>query len=213
MTQFAAFIALSATLASGLSLLVLHRVSPEFAASWRMVSEYANGSHPRWLTAVFLLWALSSVALLVAILPLVSGGLAMVGVALLALAAVGQVMGGLFDINHPLHGTAAMIGIPSLCAAAVILQIVLSRLGLPMPPTLVSHLPWISFALMAAAMMVFFSGLKAAGVEMSPNAAPLTNLPDGVHGYVGWANRAIFAASYLWVGWTALAVIRGVPGQ
>lgn len=208
MTQFAAYLALIATLLSAVSLLVLHRLSPEYAASWRMVSEYANGAHERWLVAVFLFWALASVALWVAVAPLVSGTLAMVGLGLLALAAVGQVMGGVFNINHPLHGPAALIGIPSLCAAAVVLQIVLTRLSLPMPPTIIAHLPWISFLLMAVALMVFFSGLKAAGVVMSADAAPLTALPEGVHGYVGWANRAIFAASYLWVGWTAVALIR-----
>lgn len=212
MTLIAAYTALGATLISGLCLLVLHVLSPEFAPSWRMVSEYASGAHPRWLTAVFLFWALSSVALWVAIAPLVSGSLASAGLALLALAALGQVMGGLFDINHKLHGPAAMIGIPALCAAAVVLQIVLARVpGLPMPPTIIAHLPWISFALMAVTMLLFFSGLKAAGVVMSPDAAPLTALPEGVLGFVGWANRAIFAASYLWTGWTALALVRAAP--
>ena len=42
-----------------------------------------------------------------------------VGLGVLILAGVGQVMGGLFDINHPLHGPAAMIGPsqarPSIC--------------------------------------------------------------------------------------------------
>jgi hypothetical protein len=209
MTLLAASVALGASLISGLCLLALHGLSTEFAPSWRMVSEYAGGAHPRWLAAVFLFWALSSVALMLAIAPLVSGPLAIAGLVLLALAALGQAMGGIFDITHKLHGPAAMIGIPALCAAAVVLQVVLVRLDLPMPPTFVAHLPWISFALMAVATVLFFSGLKAAGVEMSPDAAPLKTLPDGVHGFLGWANRAIFVSSYLWSGWTALALIRG----
>ena len=35
------------------ALIVLHVVSPEFAPSWRMVSEYANGGYPWLLLLVF----------------------------------------------------------------------------------------------------------------------------------------------------------------
>lgn len=118
-------------------------------------------------------------------------------------------MGGVFDINHKLHGPAAMIGIPSLCIAAVLVTMAMAgRADITAPPLWAAHLPWISFALMIATLMLFFGALKAAGIEMSGQSEPLKVLPEGVSGYVGWANRLLFAASYLWVVLTSLSVLK-----
>ena len=68
--------------------------------------------------------------------------------------------------------------------------------------------------MMIVALMLFFGALKAAGVDMSGQAAPLADLPAGVSGHVGWANRLLFAASYLWVILASLAVLqtgRAIP--
>jgi hypothetical protein len=204
-----AFVAIGAVAASLICLLLLHFVSPEFGPSWRMVSEYANGRYPWLLTLVFAGWAVSSFALLLALWRLSATTLGKVGLIFLFLAGIGQVMGGLFDINHKLHGPAAIIGIPSLCLAAVILNIALARVGtLHAPPVWTSHLPWISFLAMIGAFVLFFSALKAAGVDVSAQTSPLKELPSGVTGYVGWANRLIFLCSYLWVALAAIAVIK-----
>lgn len=205
----AAWVSLGATAVSGLALALLHVISPEFAPSWRMVSEYANGRAPWVLTVVFAGWAVSSFALLLALRPLTATALGKTGVLFLALAGIGQAMGALFDINHPLHGPAAMIGIPSLCIAAVVVTRALARTpGIDAPPRITAHLPWLSFALMAGALMLFMSSLQAAGIVMSAQAEPLDELPAGVSGYVGWANRLLFVASYLWVALTARSVLR-----
>lgn len=188
---------------------MLHVLSPEFSPSWRMVSEYANGRVPVLLTVVFLAWAAGSLALLFALWPLSASTLGKAGLAFLVIAGIGQVMGGAFDINHKLHGPAAMIGIPSLCIAAVLVTMAMMNRGdIVAPPVWSAHLPWISFALMIAAMFMFFGALKAAGIEMSGQSEPLKVLPEGVTSYLGWANRLLFAASYLWVALTSLAVIR-----
>lgn len=210
----AAYAAVLATTISSASLILLHMLSPEFSPSWRMVSEYTNG-HVSWLlTLVFISWAISSFALIIALLPLWASPLGKAGLILLALAGVGQMMGGLFDINHKLHGPAALIGIPSLCLAAVIVTLALShRAGVAAPPLWSAHLPWISFVSMLAAFALFVSALKAAGVDMSGQAAPLTNLPAGVSSYVGWANRLIFVSSYVWAVFAALAVINAERGS
>lgn len=209
----AAYVALVATAVSGVALLLLHLVSPEFAPSWRMVSEYANGRHQWLLTLVFAAWAVSSVALIAALWPLRATALGSIGLIFLLLAAVGQAMGALFDINHKLHGPAAMIGIPSLCIAAVLVTGALARRAdISAPPVWSAHLPWIAFALMIGALMLFFSSLKAAGVDMTGEPGPLKELPAGVTGYVGWANRLIFAAAYLWVALTSVAVIQTTTG-
>lgn len=204
-----AHLALTATAASAAALLLLHLLSPELEPSWRMVSEYANGRHGWLLTIMFFAWAAGSFTLAGALWPLSQSTLGLVGLGLLCLAGIGQVMGGLFDINHKLHGPAAMIGIPALCAAAVVLSLAMSReAGIVAPPLWSAHLPWLSFVAMLGALFLFFSALKAAGVDMAAQAGPLQALPAGVSGYVGFANRALFLTSYLWVALTALAVLR-----
>lgn len=205
----AAWVALAATAVSCGALILLHVVSPEFSPSWRMVSEYANGRAPWLLSVVFFAWAAASFALVFALWPLSASTLGKVGLAFLILAGIGQAMGGAFDINHKLHGPAAMIGIPSLCIAAVLVTMAMAgRADISAPPLWSAHLPWISFALMIATLMMFFGALKAAGVEMSGQSEPLKVLPDGVSGYVGWANRLLFAASYLWAVLTSLSVLK-----
>ena len=71
-----------------------------------------------------------------------------------------------------------------------------------------AHLTWVSFALMIAALFLFFAALKSAGINPTAQSGPLADLPPGVTGYLGWANRMIFAGSYLWVGWMAWALAR-----
>jgi hypothetical protein len=208
----AAAVAIAATIVALAALLLLHIVSPELAPSWRMVSEYANGRYPWLLTLVFTGWAVSSFALIAALWPLSTTMLGKVGLVFLALAGVGQTMGALFDINHKLHGSAAMIGIPSLCIAAVLVTMAMSRRAdLAAPPVWSSHLPWISFALMVGALVMFMSALKSAGVDVTAQTTPLAQLPAGVSGYVGWANRLLFASTFLWAALAALSVVRARP--
>jgi hypothetical protein len=208
----AAVVALLATAVSVASLVLLHVLSPELSPSWRMVSEYANGRHPWLLTIVFVGWALSSFALLVALRPLSASKLGIAGLIFLFLAGVGQVMGGLFDINHTLHGPAAIIGIPALCVAAVLLTLAFARrAGSAAPPAWSAHAPWVSFVLMLGAFALFASSLQSAGIDMAAQSGPLKELPQGVTGYVGWANRLLFAASFLWVALIARSILRRPP--
>lgn len=191
------------------ALAALHVLSPEYAWSWRMVSEYANGRYAWLLTVVFLAWAAGSFALMTALWPLSVTTLGKAALLFLFLAGVGQTMGAAFDINHKLHGPAAMIGIPSLCAAALLTSIAMARRGDIVPPPMwTAHLPWISFVLMLGAFALFFSALTKAGVDMTAQTRPLAELPVGVNGYVGWANRLLFASTYLWVALTAFAVVK-----
>lgn len=205
----AALVSFVATIFSGTSLAVLHVLSPEFAPSWRMVSEYANGEVPWLLTMVFLGWAVSSFALVIALRPLKASTLGRVGLLFLVAAGVGEAMGGIFDINHPLHGPAAMIGIPSMCVAAMLVTAAMRRRDdITAPPVWTAHLPWISFACMLGALAMLFSALQGAGVDLSRQSSPMSELPAGVSGYVGWANRLLFLAAYAW----AVSVSRAILG-
>ena len=86
----AAYVALGATAVSCVALLMLHLASPEFAPSWRMVSEYANGQHKWLLTVVFIGWALSSFALVGALWPLRATTLGKIGLIFCFSAASGR---------------------------------------------------------------------------------------------------------------------------
>lgn len=193
-----AWLAIAATLVSALALVALHFLSPQLHPSWRMVSEYANGNH-RWvLTAVFLTWALGSFALAFALLPSASGWVGAAGLLFLVLAGVGEAMGGLFDINHRLHGAAFAIGAPALPIAAILLTVAARRAGLDVP-IWAAVLPILSVAVMGLSMAMLFSSLKAAGITMSADSQPLPALPDGISAWNGWANRVVFGSYYLWV--------------
>lgn len=197
-TASGAWLAIGATLISALALVALHFLSPQLQPSWRMVSEYANGNH-RWvLTVVFLTWALGSFALALALLPFGNGWIDVAGLLFLVLAGVGEAMGGLFDINHRLHGAAFAIGVPALPIAAILLTIAARRAGLDVP-IWAAALPMLSVAVMALSMAMLFSSLKAAGITMSADSQPLPALPDGISAWNGWANRLVFGCYYLWV--------------
>jgi hypothetical protein len=61
---------------------------------------------------------------------------------------------------------------------------------------------------MLGGFVLFLSALKAAGVDLSAQNGPLAALPAGVTGYVGWANRLLFAATYLWVVMASLSLLK-----
>lgn len=203
----AAWLAVLATGVSALALIALHPLSPEFHPSWRMVSEYANGHYRSVLTVVFLSWALSSFALVVALGPSAKGWVGVIGLLVLVLAGIGEAMGGLFDVNHRLHGVAFGLGVPSLFIAAILLTIAGRRAGLEIPAWSAA-LPIVSVVVMAASMMMFFSALKAAGINITAESKPLSSLPDGVTAWCGYANRFVFATYYLWVIMAARAVLQ-----
>ncbi len=210
-TDWAAWLAIGATAVSALALVALHFLSPELHPSWRMVSEYANGNN-RWvLTVVFLAWALGSLALAIALLPTGSGWIGVAGLVFLVLAGVAEAMGGLFDVNHRLHGAAFAIGVPALPVAAILLTMAARRAGLEVP-ILAAVLPILSVAVMAVSMAMLFSSLKAAGITMSPGSQPLAALPEGVSAWNGWANRLVFATYYLWVILAGRAVLGRAVG-
>lgn len=195
------------SLASGVlalvCLLLLHVVSPEYQPSWRMISEYAMGKHKWLITSFFYLWGLSSLLLSVLLWNITTSGWAMLGVVLLFVSAIGEVMGGLFDVKHKLHGLAFLLGVPALPIAALLLGYHLSQLeNWQQHATILlisSHATWISLVLMAIAMGVMISGFKKAGIVMDQNAEPPKEVPAGVVALAGYANRLLVLAYVLWL--------------
>jgi hypothetical protein len=209
MAGLAAMVAICAAVVAIVALAALHLASPEFSPAWRMVSEYANGQY-RWLLSImFAAWGIAALALALALMPLGGTTMGKVGLFFLILAGVGPFMAAFFDINHKLHGLSALIGIPSLPIAAVLLTILLNRsAGLGSVPMWAAHLTWISVILMAAGMGLLFWSLKRAGVDLSAQTGPMEVLPDGTIALVGYANRLLVVAHCGWIALAARAVLR-----
>lgn len=180
---------------SVLCLLILHFVSSEFKPNFRMISEYALGNHKWLITTFFFFWGLCSIASGLMLWQIVSSNWAKFGVLLVFVSGIGAIMGGLFDVQHKLHGLSFGIGVPFLPIGALIITYHLLKNPAWQKSSfallLSSHSIWISLILMAASMFLLFSSLKAAGVAYGPDSAPMTDLPKGVIGVNGWANRLL----------------------
>lgn len=197
-----AVLALISALVSLVCMLLLHFTSPEFQPSWRMISEYALGKY-RWLiTSFFLLWGTSSILVSMLLWPLVTTAWATIGVVLLGISAIGEIMGGLFDVKHKLHGFSFLLGVPSLPIAALMITGNLVQLDAWNVSSSIAwysaHSTWISLVLMGLAMTVMMSGFKKAGVPMEQNAPVPERVPDGVIAWAGYANRLLVLC---YVGW------------
>ena len=193
---------------AGLALLLLlglHVASPEFDPGWRMISEYALGRHNGLLLAFFLAWGCSSLLLSALLWQEVSSGWGKLGVGFLLLSAVGEFMGGVFNLKHRLHGLAFGLGVPSLPVAALLIGHHLAgRAGWSAHEhtiILASHATWVSVVLMAVAMAVMFAGFRKAGIAMGPDAQAPERVPPGVLALGGYANRVLVLCS---VGWLML---------
>lgn len=180
-------------LISILCLLALHFVSAEFKPNFRMISEYALGKHKWLLTIFFLCWGLCSISCGLMLWNVVSSGWARFGVILLFISGIGAIMGGLFDVQHKLHGLSFGIGVPFLPIGALLISYhLITKPDWQNHSTtllLSSHSIWISLVLMAVSMFLLFSSLKSTGIVFGPDSPPLAELPKGVIGINGWANR------------------------
>lgn len=183
------------------SLLALHFTSPEFKPAWRMVSEYAMGKHKWILTIFFFMWGASSLFLAISLIQIVTGFWAYFAIILLAISGIGAICGGLFDINHKLHGLAFALGVPPLPVAALILtHHLLNASIITQKNTLIAaHSTWISVILMGISMMLMFSGFKKAGVTLDKDSTPPTKVPEGVIAVGGYANRLLVFCFIFWV--------------
>ena len=196
-------LALSTGIISLLCLMSLHFTSPEFQPSWRMISEYALGKFKVLITAFFLLWGACSILLAILLWNEVTTLLGTIGIVLLLVSAIGQIMGGLFDLKHKLHGLAFLLGVPALPIAALLISYNLIQLDdwsqHKSIILLSAHATWISLVLMGVAMGVMMSGFKKAGLPMEQNAPVPDKVPDGVIALAGYANRLLVLSYVLWL--------------
>ena len=191
----AARLSIAAAAAALVFLAALHVLSPEIDPSWRMVSEYALENDGWVLALMFLTWALSCVALFIAIKSHTRTVGGKIGLAFLLAAALGMSMAAIFDVNHNLHGLAAMIGMPSLPIAAMLISVSLVRNQAWSSARRLllwtANLTWISLVLMFATV---FIGLSLSGGQFGPGVP------------AGWPNRLLVVAYCAWliaVAWRA----------
>ena len=181
----------------------LHVLSPEFDPSFRMVSEYALG-HDSWvLSLMFLAWGISSWALVVAIWSQVKTTAGKVGLWFLVIAGLGEAMASVFDVTHDIgHSIAGVLGMGGFPIAALLLSVSLGRLhawrGARSPLLWIANLSWISVVLLVATLVLMTVQFAQANGGQLPQHAP-TQLPAGVLGLDGWADRLFVLSNCLWV--------------
>jgi len=194
----AACLAMAAAVMVLLLLASLHILSPEFDPSWRVVSEYANGRY-RWvLSLMFAFWALSTWALAIAIWSQVRGMGGKIALSILIAAGIGEAMATVFDIKHPLHELAGLLGVVSLPIAAMLISL---RLGRTQPLAAAkkvllwtANLTWVSLLLLMLSLVVLMSGHVRAS-----------------HTLIGWWNRLLVVIYCVWVvvvAWQAIQLRR-----
>ena len=186
-----------------LCLLLLHFVSPEYDPSWRMISEYAMGKYKALLTAFFVLSAASTMMLPILLWNETAGLWSKVGLVLVVLSGIGSLMGGLFDLKHPLHGAAFALGVPTIMVGALLVSYhLVKQPGWAQYPTamlLSAHAIWISLVLMGVSMVVMMNGFRQAGVPMGPGATPPDTVPAGVVAVAGYFNRLLVVCNTAWI--------------
>ena len=184
-------------------LLLLHFLSPEYEPSWRMISEYALGKYKGLLTAFFVLSAACTMMLPILLWNETDGLWATVGLVLVFLSGVGALMGGLFDLKHPLHGAAFALGVPTIMVGALLVSYhIVKRPDWSQYSTgtlLTAHAIWISLVLMGVSMAVMMNGFKQAGIAMGPGATPPETVPPGVIAVAGYFNRLLVVCNTAWV--------------
>jgi hypothetical membrane protein len=206
-------LAMGAAAATLLLLASLHILSPEFDPSFRMVSEYALGHYGWILSLMFLAWGISSWALALALWSQVKTKAGKIGWWLLVIAGLGSAMASVFDVTHdPGHSIAGVLGMVGFPIAAVLLSVSLGRnqawRGAKKPLLCIANLSWISVVLLGATLVLMTVQFAQAYGGHLPQHAP-TQLPAGVLGVDGWADRLFVLSTCLWVfvaAWQAMKV-------
>lgn len=185
-------------------LTLLHILKPENDPSWRLISEYALGNYG-WLMSIdFILWAVATTSIFVALRPHVSGTAGRIGRWLLLLVACGMLIAFIFTTDpgyardlttsgrlHSLGGSLMIFLTPPL------LILLTSSISHKHEWQSVRLLLWGLTVIVAASFIVFISILVSAGTSvLNPNML------------VGWPNRILVIGYSLWVVTISLHMLR-----
>jgi hypothetical protein len=203
----AARISIAFSLAFLLLLTLLHFLKPDYAPSWRMISEYEIGQWGWMMRLAFLCWSGAVAALDVAIWHDLRGAMGKIARVWLVIIAVALIGAALFapdpifaqtrNITNILHSTAGVIVIMTFP-----IVILLARAALGRNPAWRGSMQAINWA----TLLVWFSLLLFFGVEIylsvtRPGVGAGPDLP------IGWPNRFFALCYHIWlivVAWAAM---------
>jgi hypothetical protein len=121
-------------------------------------------------------------------------------------------MASVFDINHPLHNVAGVIGVLTIPVAAPLISVALTR---SQPRSAArklllwtSNLIWISLVLFIVTTVIL--AITYLHTQMT---SPVKQLPPGVIALNGWPNRFFVVACSVWVVAVARQAIRISRGE
>ena len=199
--------------ASGLFLVLfatLHIIEPEYAPSWRMVSEYADGKYGWVMTLAFLTLSFSCVTVFIAVRSSVNTRGGKIGLGVLLATAAALFGAALFPmdplttapsagtIHGMLHGFVSLVGVPGLPLAALLIGRSLRR-----------NLAW-SGSKRGLAWAANFAGLSFILLVLTVGIMlPLAGGKFGPQVWTGWANRILMLGYAGWLmttAWYALKV-------
>jgi hypothetical protein len=165
-----------------------------------MISEYALGNYGWVLSLMFITGALSCWVLVFSLTAHVKTLGGKIGLFLLLLTGIGGAMASIFDVRQEtMHGLAALMGVPTMPAAAILISISLTRNpafeNSKKALLLTANLTWIILVLMVVSLITLMNGFKQAGI--SPGTVPKT-LPSGILTLAGWANRLLVIINSIW---------------
>jgi hypothetical protein len=207
----AAWTAIGLSLAAIAMLASLHVLSPEFAPSWRMISEYALGRYGWVLSLMFLAFGAGPWALAAAIRSQVLTRAGRVGLVFLVISGFGGAMASVFDIRHELgHGIAGLLGVLGFPIAALLLSASLRRnetwRDVARGLVWLANLTWVAVVLLVGTLVLMTMQMSGANGGHLPQHAPKV-LPPGVFALAGWADRLIVVSNCAWVLWAAFQAL------
>jgi hypothetical protein len=123
-------------------------------------------------------------------------------------------MASAFNINHPLHDVAGLLGVPTAAIAASLISVSLCRAepwGRVRRQLLwTSNLIWASLVSLVLSIVLLVVTFHHSRVQPGPH---ITQLPPGVIGLDGWADRLFILCSCAWLMATATAAMRGESAE
>lgn len=216
-SRVAARVSFVLTLLALVLLASLHVLSPEFAPSWRVISEYALGNNAWVLSLMFVCMGGGSIALAAAVWREVPTRAGKAGLGMLLLSGCGGAMASYFDIRHEVgHMIAGLMGVIGFPIAAMLISVSLGRVeswrGERRRLLWLANLSWICVLLLVATLVVMTVQVSHAYGGHLPQHAPQA-LPPGVWALDGWADRLTVVCNCAWVlvvGWVVDSEVKVV---
>lgn len=181
------------------ALAAVHLLRRDVDPARSMISVYALGAHGWVMALCFAALGMASGLLFVTLVPSTAGVLNWMGLACLAVAAVGLVMAGRFPMDPAgtpraqasfagkMHGLAFAIGVPGMLVAVLLLSVVLRR------DPVYAAVPLVGFASLTwVSVIAMFAVMAMVGPAHPPD-------PGGPLRFIGLPNRMLMIGYALWL--------------